>query len=259
MNNKIERIFIKIPPFTRYYMLAIAVITIASKINDKKLFLDNIKLNYKKIFKNFEIWRLITCFLYIKSFSPQMLISFYFMFKRFKSTEIKLIKQNKLAEFIMMIFYLCLFIHICNIISVYLFHRKSESYLTHHLMFAILYINCKRYPFKNFRIRFVNMQNQYVPYFLFIIRGMKSGVLKQLIGIIPGIIYYLFKDVLVTNGNKDYLVTPKYLIDYVQKNYYSKKKKKRVGNENHIKENENKNNEDLKFNNNSNNNKEKID
>lgn len=258
MNNYIEKIFKKIPPFTRYYMLAIAIITIASKINDKKLFLDNIKLSYKKIFQNFEIWRLITCFLYIKSFSPQMLISFYFMFKRFKSTEIKLIKQNKLAEFIMMIFYLCLFIHICNIISICHFHRKSESYLTHHLMFAILYINCKRYPFKNFRIRFVNMQNQYVPYFLFIMRASKSGILKQLIGVIPGITYYLLKDMMVANGKKDYLVTPKWLIDYVEKNYYRKKKKKKEKNGNLVEENDNKKNKNKNVNKNNDNKKEKI-
>ena len=246
-------------PITIIYLLSTGIVTILSNINyndndneNKEYLLNNMKLDYNKIIKKYELWRLITTFLYIGKPSPNLIFNYYIYYKRMISAEKKFTKNKKLSEFIMMLLYLMVLSHICNFFAIIFFNLKPKAFLSHQLMFSIILINSKRDPEKMFRFYFAKIPNKFVPYFLFTMRSIKNGrIIKNLISFIPGLGYYYLKDVFPNiNKNIDILVTPKALEVFCKKffykNYYLKKKKikdKRV-NENNSYDNNNINDND---------------
>ena len=230
----------KTHPVTLFYSISIAIVSIISLIYEKNSFIKIIKLDYNKVFNNYEIWRLITTFFYIGKPTPRLAFKILLYYKRMKSNENKFKKKKKLAEFIMMLIYLMIIIHICNIIGLYQFNIKQKSFLSHQLMFSIILINSKREPNKYFRFYFLRIENKYVPFFLFTLRAAKGGsskILSNALSFLPGLIYYWLKDVVPTLGIiNDILITPKILIDFIEEKVYKKKNKIR---ENHNNENNN--------------------
>ena len=237
-----EEEFKKTPPVTLFYSISIAIVSIISLIYEKNSFIKIIKLDYNKVFNNYEIWRLITTFFYIGKPTPKLAFKILLYYKRMKSNENKFKKKKKLAEFIMMLIYLMIIIHICNIIGLYQFNIKQKSFLSHQLMFSIILINSKREPNKYFRFYFLRIENKYVPFFLFTLRAAKGGsskILNNTLSFLPGLIYYWLKDVAPTLGIvDDILMTPKFLVDFIEEKVYKKKHKIRI---NHNNENNNNN------------------
>ena len=218
-------------PITLIYLLSTGIITIISNFTDDGYLLNYMKLDYKKVYTQYEIWRLITTFLYIGQPSPKIIFDYYIYYKRMKSTERKFIRNKKLSEFIMMLIYLMIITHICNFIGYAFFGLKSNKFLSHKLMFSIILINSKRNPEKMFRFYFAKIPNKFVPYFLFTIRTLKSGkYLSNLIIFIPGLAYYYLKDVIPKwNNNLDIFITPQFLENICKNKFYPKsnlKKKK---------------------------------
>ena len=218
-------------PITLIYLLSTGIITIISNFTDDGYLLNYMKLDYKKVYTQYEIWRLITTFLYIGQPSPKIIFDYYIYYKRMKSTERKFIRNKKLSEFIMMLIYLMIITHICNFIGYAFFGLKSNKFLSHKLMFSIILINSKRNPEKMFRFYFAKIPNKFVPYFLFTIRTLKSGkYLSNLFSFIPGLAYYYLKDVMPKwNNNLDIFITPQFLENICKNKFYPKsnlKKKK---------------------------------
>ena len=218
-------------PITLIYLLSTGIVTIISNFTDDGYLLNYMKLDYKKVYTQYEIWRLITTFLYIGQPSPKIIFDYYIYYKRMKSTERKFIRNKKLSEFIMMLIYLMIITHICNFIGYAFFGLKSNKFLSHKLMFSIILINSKRNPEKMFRFYFAKIPNKFVPYFLFTIRTLKSGkYLSNLFSFIPGLAYYYLKDVIPKwNNNLDIFITPQFLENICKNKFYPKsnlKKKK---------------------------------
>ena len=218
-------------PITLIYLLSTGIITIISNFTDDGYLLNYMKLDYKKVYTQYEIWRLITTFLYIGQPSPKIIFDYYIYYKRMKSTERKFIRNKKLSEFIMMLIYLMIITHICNFIGYAFFGLKSNKFLSHKLMFSIILINSKRNPEKMFRFYFAKIPNKFVPYFLFTIRTLKSGkYLSNLFSFIPGLAYYYLKDVIPKwNNNFNIFITPQFLENICKNKFYPKsnlKKKK---------------------------------
>ena len=216
-------------PITIIYLLSTGIVTIISNINDndsneEEYLLNKIKLDYNKIIKKYELWRLITTFLYIGKPSPKLIFNYYLYYKRMISAEKKFTKNKKLSEFIMMLLYLILLSHICNFLAFIFFNLKPKAFLSHQLMFSIILINSKRNPEKMFRFYFTKIPNKFVPYFLFTMRSIKGvKIIKNLISFVPGLAYYYFKDEIPKiNKNIDILITPICLEDFCKKFFYKK-------------------------------------
>lgn len=220
-------------PITLIYLLITGIITLLSNIDEGDL-LNLMKLNYKKIFFKYELWRLITTFFYIGKPSPKLIFNYFLYYKRMRATEKKFIKNKKLSEFIMMLIYLMILIHICNFIGYFIFNIKYNSFLSNQLMFSLILINSKRSPDKMFKFYLVRIPNKYVPYFLFAIKTIKNKkIAKNIVSFIPGFAYYYLKDILPKmDNNIDILVTPKFLEKFCKNYFYNKynSKKKKIKN-----------------------------
>ena len=237
-----EKQFKDIPPLTLYYSATILIIAIISKFDKENTYLNKFKIDYIKIIKNHEIWRLFTTFFIIGKISFKFFFKFLLYFKRMKSNENKYKKKKNLAEFIMMLIYLMILIHICNFIGNYYFKIKIDSFLSHQLMFSLILINSKREPNKTFRFYFFPIENKNVPYFLFSVRMAKNSdkVLNHIISFIPGLAFFWLKDVGPRLGLiNNILITPKFLVDLLDKNLKTKKKNNKKENTNKSKDDKN--------------------
>lgn len=222
--DEFKDFYFKLPPITRYYLSIIfATATIATYIKPLQMIIYYIFLDYNLVFKQFQIWRLFTNIFFIGGFSTSFLFFVVMVYLNFKTAEQNAIILRAYAQFIMMIVYLLIFINIINILAVKIFAFKIGFTLAQQLFLSFIYIDSKRQPQKIVTLYFFRMKNAFFPYALIVLNIVSGGgIYDNIIGIIAGNIYYVLKDVLPVSKNLNILKTPKFLVDAVEKYYYSR-------------------------------------
>ena len=147
MESDLKQLYFNIPPFTRYFLSS--VFAVAFMLTYMKLsFLFYLFLHYDSVFKKFQIWRLVTNFVVVGKFSFNFLFFIIFSYSVLGQLEKKYIETKRYAEFIMIIFYNALFLHLIKIIALYCFGFEEGFTLCHELLFALLYLDSKGDPEK---------------------------------------------------------------------------------------------------------------
>ena len=216
--------YFRIPPITRYYLTCVFITaTIATYFKQLQIIIYYIFLDYELVFKNFQIWRLFTNVLFVGGFSTSFLFFLVMIYMRFKEVEQNAIILRVYAKFIMMLFYLLSFLNIINIFSYRIFGFKPGFTLAQQLLLAFIYIDSKREPQKMINLYFLPIKNALYPYALIVFNIVSgAGIYDNIIGIIAGNIYYFLTDVLPVQKNLNILKTPKFLVDLLEKYYYSR-------------------------------------
>ncbi len=216
--------YFRIPPITRYYLTCVFITaTIATYFKQLQIIIYYIFLDYELVFKNFQIWRLFTNVLFVGGFSTSFLFFLVMIYMRFKEVEQNAIVLRVYAKFIMMLFYLLSFLNIINIFSYRIFGFKPGFTLAQQLLLAFIYIDSKREPQKMINLYFLPIKNALYPYALIVFNIVSgAGIYDNIIGIIAGNIYYFLTDVLPVQKNLNILKTPKFLVDLLEKYYYSR-------------------------------------
>ena len=216
--------YFRIPPITRYYLTCVFITaTIATYFKQLQIIIYYIFLDYELVFKNFQIWRLFTNILFVGGFSTSFLFFLIMIYMRFKEVEQNAIVLRVYAKFIMMLFYLLSFLNIINIFSYRIFGFKPGFTLAQQLLLAFIYIDSKREPQKMINLYFLPIKNALYPYALIVFNIVSgAGIYDNIIGIIAGNIYYFLTDVLPVQKNLNILKTPKFLVDLLEKYYYSR-------------------------------------
>ena len=237
--------YFKIPPLTRYYLTIVFIVAIITTyFKNLYYILYNILLDYDLILKSFQIWRLVTNIFFAGGFSSTFLMFVIMIFFHFKAQEQSAIVLKAYAVFIMMIIYLLIFLNVINLIAYKGLNFKVGFTLSQQLLLALIYINSKREPQKMVTLYFFQMKNAFYPYGLILLNIVSGGsIFDNIIGIIAGNIYYVLKDVLPVSKNLNILKTPKFLVDFVEKYYYSRLSPEEPANNN----NEGDNNNDGNF------------
>ena len=219
-----KTLYFKIPPITRYYLTIIFIMAIiATYFKQLQAIIIYIFLDYDLVFQNFQIWRLFTNILFIGGFSTSFLFFVIMIYMHFRNVEQNSIVLRVYAKFIMMIFYLLCFLNILNIFSYKIFGFKPGFTLAQQLLLAFIYIDSKREPQKMINLYFIPMKNAIYPYALIVFNIVSgAGIYDNIIGIIAGNIYFVLMDVLPQSKNLNLLKTPKFLVDLLEKYYYSR-------------------------------------
>ena len=101
--------------------------------------------------------------------------------------------------------------------------EEEQAQAIPQLILSLIYINSKREPQKQVTLYFFRMQNCYFPYALILLNVVSGGgIYDNIVGIIAGNIYFVLKDVLPMSKNLNILKTPKFLVDSLEKYYYSR-------------------------------------
>ena len=216
--------YFNITPITRYYITILFVTAIiATYLKSLQIVIYYIYLDYKLVFYFFQIWRLFTNIFFIGGFSTSFLFFVVMMYMHIQQVEKSAIVTRVYATFIMMIIYLLIFLNIINLISFKVFGFPPGFTLAQQLLLAFIYVDSKREPQKMLNLYFVPVKNAFYPYALIIFNIVSGGgIYDNIIGIIAGNIYYVMVDVLPVTKNLKILKTPKFLVDLLEKYYYSR-------------------------------------
>ena len=222
--DEFKSFYFRIPPITRYYLTCVFITaTIATYIKPLQMVIYYIFLDYQLVFNYYQIWRLFTNILFVGGFSSSFLFFLIMIYLRFKEVEQNAIVLRVYAKFIMMLFYLLLFLNIINICSYKIFDIKPGFTLAQQLLLAFIYIDSKREPQKTINLYFLPIKNALYPYALIVFNIVSGqGIFDNIVGIIAGNIYYFLEDVLPVQKNIKILKTPKFLVDLLEKYYYSR-------------------------------------
>ena len=222
--DEFKSFYFRIPPITRYYLTCVFITaTIATYIKPLQIIIYYIFLDYQLVFNNFQIWRLFTNILFVGGFSSSFLFFLIMIYLRFKEVEQNAIVLRVYAKFIMMLFYLLLFLNIINICSYKIFDIKPGFTLAQQLLLAFIYIDSKREPQKTINLYFLPIKNALYPYALIVFNIVSGqGIYDNIVGIIAGNVYYFLEDVLPVQKNIKLLKIPKFLVDLLEKYYYSR-------------------------------------
>jgi Derlin-2/3 len=232
--DDLKTFYFQMPPITRYYLTSIFITaTIATYFKSLQILIYYIFLDYELALKSFQIWRLFTNVFFIGGFSTSFLFFVVMIYMNFKNQEQTAITLRAYATFIMMIVYLLIFLNIINIFSSQIFGFKVGFTLAQQLILSFIYINSKREPQKIVTLYFFRMKNCYFPYALILLNIVSGGgIYDNIIGIIAGNAYYVLADVLPVSKNLKLLKTPKFLVDLLEKYYYSRIRDEPINNNN---------------------------
>ena len=147
MESDLKTLYFNVPPVTRYYLTGVfAMAFILTYIKTPYIFY--LFLDYDLVFKKIQIWRLVTNVIIVGKFSFNFLFFLIFSHSVIGGLEKKYIESKRYAEFIMILIYNGLFLHLVKIIGYYCFGFNPGFSICHELLFALLYLDSKRDPEK---------------------------------------------------------------------------------------------------------------
>ena len=168
----------------------------------------DIYLNFTLIIKKFQIWRILTTFLYFGEFNLSLLLHMYIFFRDSKILEKKIFHGSS-ADYLYFILFCMIFLLIINPFT-------KSIFLSSSLNFAMMYYWGRKSKMTN--VEFMGVFTFRAPYlsiFYLLISFLLGYEYKELIyGIIVGHVYFFGKDILPRiKGVKgvQLLETPKFI------------------------------------------------
>eukprot|EP00568_Trieres_chinensis_P015599 CAMPEP_0183323686 /NCGR_PEP_ID=MMETSP0160_2-20130417/75097_1 /TAXON_ID=2839 ORGANISM="Odontella Sinensis, Strain Grunow 1884" /NCGR_SAMPLE_ID=MMETSP0160_2 /ASSEMBLY_ACC=CAM_ASM_000250 /LENGTH=243 /DNA_ID=CAMNT_0025491109 /DNA_START=242 /DNA_END=969 /DNA_ORIENTATION=+ len=207
--------FRSLPVITRYWFASAFCTTIGANfgiVSPMKLIysLDNIK-------DNFEVWRLITPFMYVGKFDINTLIGLFMLYQFSRQYESGGPYNTGAGGGTADYAFALLFAVVTMIASFHLLRGMMPlaPLFVRNLVFFVLYLWSKKNPTSNSSIWGVPVKGMYLPFaYLALNVLMGNPFFDVLHGIAMGHIYYFLVDVVPIVYGKDVLHTPQFLIDH---------------------------------------------
>ncbi|EEB08676.1 Der1-like family protein [Schizosaccharomyces japonicus yFS275] len=175
--TKLNEALRKIPPVTRYTVLCMTGVTIL--ILCEQLSAGLLYFEPKLVYKQIQVWRIFTTFLYAGTGFPFLMT--VFAFYQYSSSLENVLFAGKSKAYLIYLVHLCAAICLCASIF------SNGFYMCNALLLAITYRWSLVFPDRIVQLLFgIQMQSRYLPYvmllFSFLSRG-PSGLLIDLYGI----------------------------------------------------------------------------
>ena len=201
-----------LPLVTKYVFLGTMGVTLA--VNFGFIPAYQMTLIWGQVFKQFQLWRLVTPFL-IHSLGFPFLISMMFLLKYGSSLE-KDVFEGRLSDFIF-------FITIsCSLLLLIGGYFLSAPILAQGLIMVLVYYWSRKNPNATMSLMFgIQFKSVYLPWVLVIMSLLMGKYpILDVVGIVVGHFYFFFTDVYPrTNGGRQLLKTPKFLVDIIPREY----------------------------------------
>jgi len=210
MANGLEEWWNSLPIITKYLFAGSFGLTLAA--NFGLVPPQWIVLNFQLVFKNFEIWRLITCFLYHGRLGFPFLIHMLFLVRYGESLE-QTTFAGRTADYVFCILFGCLLLLPIG-------YLLRLSTLGMSLIMMIIYIWSRKNPDINMTFMFgFRFQSFYFPWVLVGFNVLMGGFpLAEIVGIIVGHVYYFLEDIYPNTGGTRLLKTPGILNNWFPSN-----------------------------------------
>ena len=197
--------YASLPPLTRLYGTACVCTTIGASfglLNMKYFF-----LSWPMIVHKFQVWRLLTPFLFLGKLGLPFLFKVYFLITYGCQLE-KGAFENRAADYLwmyMVCFAFLLLFSLQPFIQMYFFGSP--------FVFSLLYVWSRLYPEQQVSIYgVVPLKAFWLPWAFMVLTTLMGGnPLEEFVGILTGHFYYFMTDLYPRAGGPDILKTPKWV------------------------------------------------
>jgi len=202
--NTLRHEYMQMPPVTRAYTTACVITTLAVQLDVVSPF--QLYFNPLLILKQFQVWRLITTFLFFGNIGFNFLFNMIFTYRYCRMLEEGSFR-SRTADFVMMFFFGATLMIIWAFFINLLFLGQA-------LTIMLVYIWSRRNPY--IRMNFFGVLNFQAPYLPWVLLGFSillgNTPWVDLMGIAVGHCYYYLEDVLPQHrANLKILKTPLFL------------------------------------------------
>lgn len=205
MNDGIQEWWSGVPLATRYLFSSAGAITLAANLGA----IGVMKLTWAPamIYQSFEIWRLITPFLFMGGWGISMVVNFVFLLRYSQQLEQGRF-AGRLADYVFMLAFGAIFM---LIIATFL----GIPFLATCLVMFLIYVWARTNPNIDMSFLFgVRFKSAYFPWVLMIFNVLMGGSpVYDLIGIVVGHLYIYLKDIYPRVSGKYFIETPQFLIN----------------------------------------------
>jgi len=200
----LSQAYLEMPPVTRVYTTACVMTTIAVKLEVVSPF--QLYFNPLLILKQYQVWRLITPFLFFGNFGFNFFFNMIFTYRYCKMLEEGSFR-GKTADFVMMF----LFGGVSMIIAAFII---NQLFLGQALTIMLVYVWARRNPFV--RMNFFGLLTFNAPYLPWVLLGFSlllgNSISVDILGMVIGHVYYFLEDIFPNQpGGRRILATPQFL------------------------------------------------
>eukprot|EP00761_Pharyngomonas_kirbyi_P012902 gb/GECH01012929.1/.p1 GENE.gb/GECH01012929.1/~~gb/GECH01012929.1/.p1 ORF type:complete len:240 (+),score=37.00 gb/GECH01012929.1/:1-720(+) len=198
-----ENWYSNIPIITRTYLTLTAITSLAVTFDVLTPF--DLYLNFQNVYNNFQLWRLITNFLFFDRVSINFVFHVYFLYHYCRRLEEHSF-QGRSADFLfMMIFGSGIMLMLAPLLDL--------PFLSHSLVVMVLYVWSRHNPRQHLQI--YGLFTIRAPYLAYVLLGISAllggGMIVDLVGILVGHMYYHLSAVLPAVLDLHPLKTPQIL------------------------------------------------
>jgi len=207
MANEVEEWWKSLPPVTKYLFAGSMILTLGA--NFGFLEFNTLLFDFNRIYSKFEIWRLVSPFLFQGRLGFPFLVNMLFLIQYGTVVE-KEFFHNDTADYLTMI----LFTSLLLLIPGYLIPLPL---LGLGLITVIIYYWSRRVP-QDQMVRFmfgITFKAMYLPWALVAFRVLMGGMpISELCGILVGHVYYFLTEVYPDQGGRRLITTPQFLKEW---------------------------------------------
>jgi len=205
-----EEWFRNMPLVTRSFMTGCVVTTLAvhlELVNPWALY-----LNFHVIFHHWQVWRLVTNFLFFDYFGLNFIFHMYFLVRHSKILEERSFR-GRTADFLFMWIFGAVMLILIDLVFYYSSWLPKVMFLAPCLAFMVVYIWSRRNV--NMRMSFLGLFTFNAPYLPWVILGfgtlLGQSPVSDLLGLAVGHLYYFLEDVYPNITGRKILKTPTFL------------------------------------------------
>ncbi|XP_075915223.1 derlin-2 isoform X3 [Petromyzon marinus] len=193
--------YLVMPPVTRVYTSACVITTAAVQLEIITPF--QLYYNPDLIFRHFQVWRLITNFLFFGPVGFNFLFNMVFLYRYCRMLEEGSFR-GRTADFVFMFLFGGLLMSLCGLCVNLVFLGQAFTIM-------LVYVWSRRNPYV--RMNFFGLLNFQAPFLPWVLMGFSlllgNSVIVDLLGIAVGHVYYFLEDVFPTQpGGTRLLKTP---------------------------------------------------
>lgn len=183
----LDQLLGQIPPVSKAYLMAATILMVCCSLEVVSPL--SLYLNWSLVFREWQVWRLITCFLFVGSVGMRSIWILYIMILYCSNLE-EVAFRSRSAEFLWM-----LIISAAMLLTASLF-VGTGFFFSSALINVMAYIWARRNPHTRVTILLYSFRAPYMPWVHCAISLMIGWpVTDYLLGIAVGHVYYFFEDV----------------------------------------------------------------
>jgi len=213
MAQTVQEWYSSLPAFTRHYFTAVVAITLLTTLGIIPV--RYIILDWNAVFQQFQIWRLVTCFLFFGGFGLPWFFQMWLLVTYFGHLERGYYSGNRgLAELL----FLVVFGAVAMLLLSYLL--GGLYILSPALVFMALYVWSRKDPYQDVMFWGFRFLAWHFPFVMLILGTLLSGgspPIHDVIGILVGHLYHFMDDIVPKRYGVTVLRTPRFFYDLVEK------------------------------------------